>query len=151
MNIEAFFLFASLLKQYYAFILTHLLSGLSIWGSTCKSSLSKLQKLQNKTLKIIGGGKYMDHAIPFYSELKIPELYEHEVAKLVLYFTLTLTNDYQALLIIVPYTFFFTKQSNVNKASATKVSGVKIWNNISRSIKTKQSFKSFKISYKNIY
>ena len=76
----------SLLKLYYAFIHPHLLYGLSIWGCTHKSYLSKLQTLQNKAVKIIGGGKYMDHATPFYSKLKIlkiPELYKHEVAKLV--------------------------------------------------------------------
>ena len=76
----------SLLKLYYAFIHPHLLYGLSIWGCTHKSYLSKLQTLQNKVVKIIGGGKYMDHATPFCSKLKIlkiPELYKHEVAKLV--------------------------------------------------------------------
>ena len=73
----------SLLKLYYAFIHPHLLYGLSIWGCTHKSYLSKLQTLQNKAVKIIGGGKYMDHATPFYSKLKIlkiPELYKYEVA-----------------------------------------------------------------------
>ena len=52
----------SLLKLYYAFIYSHLLYGLSIYGCTHKSYLSKLQTLQNKVVKIIGGGKYMDHA-----------------------------------------------------------------------------------------
>ena len=76
----------SLLKLYYAFIHPHLLYGLSIWGSTHKSYLSKVQLLQYKAVKIIGGGKYMDHATPFYSKLKIlkiPESYKPEVAKLV--------------------------------------------------------------------
>ena len=76
----------SRLKLYYAFIHSHLLYGLSIWGSTHKSYSSKLQTLQNKAVKIIGGGKYMDHATPFSSKLKIlkiPELNVHEVAKLV--------------------------------------------------------------------
>ena len=66
-----------LLKIHYAFIHPHLLYGLSIWGSTHKSDLSKLQTLENKAVKIIGGDKYMDLATPFYSKLnvlKIPEL-----------------------------------------------------------------------------
>ena len=64
---------SSLLNLYCAFIHPHLLYGLSIWGCTHKSYLSKLQTLQKKAVKIIGGGKYMDHATvatPFYSKQK---------------------------------------------------------------------------------
>ena len=60
--------------------------GLSIWGSTHKSYLLKLQTLQTKAVKITGDGKSKDHATPFHFKLKIlkiPESYKHEVAKLV--------------------------------------------------------------------
>jgi len=38
---------------YYALVHTHLLYALSVWASTCKTYLSKLQRLQNKALRII--------------------------------------------------------------------------------------------------
>ena len=142
-NLKHFLPSTSLLKLYSAFIHPHLLCGLSIWGSTYKSYLSTSQTLQNKAVKIIGDGKYKDHATPFYSNLKIlkiPKLYKHEVAKLVYFtviiivshlycqtFSLKLTNFlkslhvYQALTIILPRTFLFTKQSDFKKASGTKV------------------------------
>ena len=81
----------------------------------------------------------MDHATPFYSKLKIPELYKHEVAKMVFHHyhqrlppllstsTLKLTkflknvHVHQALPTILPYTFLFTKQPDFKKASGTKV------------------------------
>ena len=158
----------SLLKLYYAFIHPHLLYGLSIWGCTHKSYLSKLQTLQNKAVKIIGGGKYMDHATPFYSKLKIlkiPELYKHEVAKLVFH------HYHQRLPPLLSNLYIKTNHvsqkctrssSTANKPTlyiplykttrlqkSIRYQGVKIWNKIPTSIKTKQSFKSFEVSYKN--
>ena len=104
--------------------------------------LSKLQTLQNKAVKTIGGGKYLDHATPFYSKLKIlkiPKLYKHEVAKLVYFtinvnvsqlycqtFSLKLTkflkslHVYQALPIILPHTFLFTKQTTNMEQNSNK-------------------------------
>ena len=160
----------SLLKLYYAFIHPHLLYGLSIWGCTHKSYLSKLQTLQNKAVKIIGGGKYMDHATPFYSKLKIlkiPELYKHEVAKLIftiiinvfhLYcqtFTLKLTkylksvHVHQALPTILPCTFLFTKQPDFKKVSGTKV--LKYGTKFQQALKPNNLLKALKYHTKIIY
>ena len=157
----------SLLKLYYAFIQPHLLYGLSIWGYTHKSYLSKLQTLQNKAVKIIDSGKYMDHATPFYSKLKIlkiPELYKYEVAKLVFHYY------HQRLLpllsnLIKTYqvsqkcsqsssttnhpTSHIPLYKTIRLRKSIRYKGVKIWKEIPISINTKQSFKSFKVSYKN--
>ena len=124
--------------------------------------------LKNKAVKIIGGGKYMDHATPFYSKLKSlknSELYKHEVAKLVFH------HRYQRLPLLLSN--LFTKTNQVSQTSARfssiannptlcillyktikfqksiRYQGVKIWNEIPTNIKTNQSFKSFKVSYKN--
>ena len=56
---------------YYSLIHTHLLYGLPVWGSTHPSYLKKLITLQNKAVKLIGGGLYNDKVSPFYSQLKI--------------------------------------------------------------------------------
>ena len=47
---------------YYSLIHTHLLYGLPVWGSTHPSYLKKLITLQNKAVKLIGGGLYNDKA-----------------------------------------------------------------------------------------
>jgi len=50
--------------------------GLNAWSSTYKTYLKTLSTLQNKAVKIVGGGKYFDRATPFYANLKILKLEE---------------------------------------------------------------------------
>ena len=64
----------ALLSLYYAIFHSNLHYGLITWGSTYKSYLKKLSVLQNKAVKIVGGGKYYERATPFYSQLKILKL-----------------------------------------------------------------------------
>ena len=61
-------------KMIEFFHISHLQYGLIIWGSTFKTCLKKLTTLQNKAVKIVGGGKYFDHATPYYSKLRILKL-----------------------------------------------------------------------------
>ena len=44
------------------------------WGSTLKTYLKKLITPQNKAIKIVGGGKYFNHATPYYSKTRILKL-----------------------------------------------------------------------------
>ena len=56
-----------------------------MWGSTYPCYLTKLSSLQNKAVKIVGGGKIFDGATLFYTKLIIPklqDLYTIEIAKL---------------------------------------------------------------------
>ena len=55
------------LQLYYSLIHTHLLYGLVVWGSSYKSKLKKLLSLQNKLVKLIGGGLLRDQTTPFIS------------------------------------------------------------------------------------
>ena len=71
---------------YYSLIYTHLLYSLPVWGCTQPSYLKKLITLQNKAVKLIGGGLFNDEASPFYSQLKVlklPYLYKLEIGKFV--------------------------------------------------------------------
>ena len=43
----------TLLSLYFALVYSHVLYGLPVWDSTCKTYLTKLRKLQNKAIKII--------------------------------------------------------------------------------------------------
>ena len=80
----------TLLNLYFALIHSNLLYGLLVWGSTYKSYLTKLKKLQNKALKIITNSCPRERVTPLYHKLKIlklDDLYLFELAKLVYQFT----------------------------------------------------------------
>ena len=65
---------------------SHLLYGQVVWGSTFPSYLKKLNSIQNKAVKLIGRGNYVDRVTPYYSKLnilKLPDLYKLETAKFV--------------------------------------------------------------------
>ena len=64
----------ALLSLYNAIFHSNLHYGLITWGSTYKSYLKKLSVLQNKAVKIVGGGKYYERATPFSSQFKILKL-----------------------------------------------------------------------------
>ena len=76
----------ALCKIYFALFHPHLLYGLVAWGFTFPTYMSKLESLQNKAVKIIGGGTTRESPTPFYGKLKIlklTDLYKFEIAKLV--------------------------------------------------------------------
>jgi len=76
----------ALLSIYYALVHSNLLYALPIWGSAYQSQLQKLTILQNKAIKLIGGGYPQEKVMPFYSQLKVlklPDLFKLEVGKLV--------------------------------------------------------------------
>ena len=75
----------ALIKLNYALSHPHLLYGLVTWGSTYPSYLMKLSTLQNKVVKLIGGGTFQKRATPFYYKLNIPiliDLYKIQISKL---------------------------------------------------------------------
>ena len=55
----------ALLKLYYAMVYPCLIYGLVAWGSTFPSYIEKLNILQNKAVKLIGEGNYLDRATHF--------------------------------------------------------------------------------------
>ena len=75
-----------LCKIYFALFHPHLLYGLIACGSTFPIYMSKLESLQDKAVKIIGGSTGKKATTPFYGKLKILklcDLYKFEIAKLV--------------------------------------------------------------------
>ena len=48
--------------------------GILAWRATYKSYYNKIAILQNKAIKIIGGGKWNNRATPFYAKLNILKL-----------------------------------------------------------------------------
>ena len=155
----------ALFTVYYSLVHTHLLYGLSVWGSAYTTHLKKLITLQNKAVKIIGGGSYRDKASPCYSDtkiLKLPYLYKLEIGKFIhahfqnkipqkisKFFTLTRdislrstrsTQQTKTRLYIPRY-----PTSRLQKC--IKYQGVTIWNQIPPEIQSASS-KSFKSKFK---
>ena len=66
-------------------IYPHLLYCIVIWGSTFKTYLEKLSVLQNKTLRIVAGGNWLNNTTKCYAKLnilKLDDLYKFEIATL---------------------------------------------------------------------
>ena len=79
------FLKSTLILLYHAFIHPHLLYALPLWGSTFPTYVTKLQRLQNKALRIIFNCKQHDTLTPLFHKLeilKIRDLYHFEICKL---------------------------------------------------------------------
>ena len=78
------------LNLYFAIVHSHLLYGLPMWASTCKTYLTKLKKLHNKAIKIITKTCLRERVSPCYYKLQIlnlDDLYQFELAKLMYQFT----------------------------------------------------------------
>ena len=100
----------ALLKLYHALVHPHLLYGVVASRSTFSTYLNKLISLQNKAIKVVGGGKYRENATSYYFKLnvlKLPDLYKFETAKMVYNFMHNnLPSSYQPpiILYILPVT-----------------------------------------------
>ena len=73
-------------KLYYSLFHPQLLYGLVAWGFTFPTYLHKLASIQNKAVKLIGGGHFLESSTHFYAKLKILQLldlYKFETVKLV--------------------------------------------------------------------
>ena len=124
-----------------------LLYGLVVWGSTFPSYLKKLNSIQNKAVKLIGGGNYLDRVTPYYSKLnilKLPDLSKLETAKFVYGFMHnTLPQSFSDFFDKVSEISGRTTRTSGNRHSlyiprydtnrlqrSIKYQGVKIWNTI---------------------
>ena len=154
----------ALLKLYYSIVHYRLLCGLVVWGSTFPSYLKKLNSIQNKAVKLIGGGNYLDRVTPYYSKLnilKLPDLYKLETAKFVYRFMdKTLPQCFSVFFVKVSEISGRTTRSSGNRHSlyiprynsnrlqqTIKYQGVKIWNSIPLKIQNLPFFTLKKKTY----
>ena len=154
---------SSALLIYFALVHPHLLYGLPIWEITFPTYLQKLQRLQNKALRIISNCNPKTSTTPFFYEykiLKIQDLYYFEISKIM--------HQYSNKHLLICFTSFFTQTSSIHNRStrsnirndlylphflssgcqrSIKFQGAKIWNSISPHIRN-QSFNTFKHNIK---
>ena len=73
-KLQSFLNKTTLLNLYYALFHSHIQYGLLAWSAIYKSYYNKISILQNKAVKIVGGGKWNDKATLFYANLIILKL-----------------------------------------------------------------------------
>ena len=164
-KLKPYFSQRTLLQLYHSLVHSHLTYGISVWGSTHKTYLQKIQYLQNRALKIVCNVPYRSSAKPLFRQLNIltiQDTFKLEVAKFVY--------NCNKRLSPTPFFNFFKRTDQIsvrhtrlsnNKDSlyipkyrsnrlqrCIKYQGVKIWNNIPTDIK-KLSFNSFKSKFKD--
>ena len=156
----------ALLNLYYAIFHSHLQYVLITRSSTFKSYL-KLSILQNKAVKIVGGGKYYDRATQFYAKLRILKLVDiifFEKALFVFKFKMKMLPDqFNNYLTEASHAYEkFTRASyqnnnysipllNTSKAQRSiKYQGPLIWNALDADLKTCKTLQSFKAKLKNL-
>ena len=166
LNKLRFFLPPSTLLLLYCYLIhPHFLFGPPIWGSTYPTYFTKLQ-LQNKAIRVISNSSIKTSITPqFYKlgVLKIHELYELEIAKLM----------HQHSRGMLPSIFYSLLQKFSNKHTrqtrattnhnlhaprystnrsqkSIKYQGAKLWNSLSVELQN-LSFSKFKRNYKQIH
>ena len=162
-KLQHIFSSSALVLIYFALVHPNLLYGLPIWGSTFPTYLQKLQRLQNKALRIISNCNPKTSTTPLfyqYKILKIQDLYYLEIAKIM--------HQYSDKHFPICFISFFTQTSSIHNRStrsnirndlylphflssrcqrSIKFQGTKIWNSISPHIRN-QSFNTFKRNIK---
>ena len=76
----------ALLQLYHSLVLSYCIYGLTVWGNTFPTYISKPHRLQNKAIKIVSGSSWNETATPLYRALKIlplPLLLHFSTAKFV--------------------------------------------------------------------
>ena len=148
----------ALLQLYYAIFHSHLQYGLITWGSTFKTYLKKLIILQNKAIKIVGGGKYFDHATSYYSKtpiLKLVDLLKLEKALLVFtYRSKALPSAFKSYFLevyvdrstpsVIQTNLFIPLTKSTMLQRSITYQGPIIWNSLDLNIKKQNSTKLFK-------
>ena len=71
---------------YFSFFYSHLVYGLSLWGSMCSRSNShRIEKLQKNAIRCVENSKYNAHTLPLFKKyriMKFSDCVEFELCKL---------------------------------------------------------------------
>ncbi len=150
---------STLRNLYHAFIAPHITYALTTWGSALKSHLDKLCRNLKKAVRVICFEKSTASSKPLFSQLGIlnfEDSYTLECAKFMsdiennnqpqlfcnLFQKTTSRHNYNTRQATQNLFSFPSVRTNVRKNAIT-FKGIKIWNNIPHSIRTKSSKKLF--------
>ena len=154
----------TLLTSYYSLVHTHLLYALPIWASTYDTYLIKIQRLQNKAIRILTKCRVSDRITPRFHDLQIlqvNDMFKYEIGKLMHQYThKKLPEHFNNYFTYMSKVHSYSTRNNVTNQIAQprfstsrsqksfKFIGAKLWNEISYSIK-QLSYPKFKSEYKN--
>ena len=163
-KVKPFLSTSCMLQLYYSFFHSHLQYGILLWGSTSKTYLSKIKVLQNKAIKVIGGGKWRDRATPFYKKLKILKIVDIYKLETAIFMYKYRTNKLPAGMnnLFQETSQVHTKctrTANLNNyfipfyrtnrlQNSIQYQGAKLWNSIDPKIRNLKSLNQFKTNYK---
>lgn len=154
-----------LLSLYNSLILPHLNYCINVWGKTERYNSNRLLLLQKKGIRGIANIGYREHTNLLFREYKIMtlnQLYNFKISTIMYkYYNNQLPEAFENYLqpaeAIHRYptrkkdTLRILQHSTAICESSLKISGPKIWNTLSESIKTRPSLKAFKKQLKKTY
>ena len=131
--------------------------GIKVWGTTSKTLLNQIQKLQNFAAKVaLGGAAKHEHATPFLRELgwlKINQRYMYELGVMMYNVTRSSPNAIVKMPLVSEISTAATRQQHqlyVPKSNtctgerSTLVAGPRLWNSLPHHITNSHSLLSFK-------
>ncbi len=83
-NVQIFLRTNHLRTLYYSMVYPYMNYGITLWGSTHSTYTKKLEVMQKKAVRIVGGSKYNDHTSPIFKQLeilKMKDMYILEIGK----------------------------------------------------------------------
>ena len=144
----------SLYQLYCSFILPYLSYGILLWGNATKTYITKLLKIQKRAIRIISNSSYLCHTKPLFEKYKILsifELYDKELGIFMYKYKnglLPLSFDHVFTELQSVHNYDTRNKTNfrydIHKIKSVFTTGPKLWNNLSKSIKTAKSLNSFK-------
>lgn len=146
-----------LLSLYYTLVYPHLLYGNIVWGNTCSAILHKLVVLQNKIVRIINKSGYLAPTANLYKELKIIKIYDINKCQTLCFMFKLLNNllpsccaNFLPDKISCVYSIRNNNYFNVPacrtlvRERSFAITGPKLWNNLTQSLKSQVHLNSFK-------
>ena len=150
--------------MYYSLVHTHLLYALPIWASTYDTYLIKIQRLQNKAIRILTKCRVSDRITPRFHDLqilKVNDMFKYDIDKLMYQYThKKLPEHFNNYFTYMSKVHSYSIRNNVTNQIALprfstsrsqksfKFTGAKLWNEMSYSIK-QLSYPKFKTEYKH--
>ena len=150
------------INLYYAYIYSKIQYGIEVYGFATSTQLSRIQRLQNKALKILYNRDYLTPTIPLHKELRIPlvkDIYQIALLKFV--------HKHQTNQLPSIFNNFFTSNHQVHSYNTRQTSNLHVnhtskhgsklisnyatslWNDIPAEIKNTKFTASFSKKLKN--
>ena len=148
---------------YCTLILPYINYGIIAWGSSCKSNLENIYKLQKKAVRIMSKSNYLSHSAPLFKKHNLLNVYDAYYLELCTFMYKHSTNHLPEIF----QNYFFTHneihnyrtrhkdnytipKAKTNFAYKTiKTMGPVKWNVLEKEIKNSKSLKTFRTQIKN--